>query len=390
MIERKIKANIIEDLRHFPAVAILGPRQVGKTTLAKGMIGKDALYLDLERPSDLAKLQDAETFFALHRNKLICLDEVQLRPDLFPVMRAVIDSDRRPGRFLILGSSSPELLRQSAETLAGRLAYNHVTPFTADEILSEQSAKQASWSKRLWRGGFPESYLAKTDEISFRWRESYIQTLLERDLRQHFGIDISPQKMRRLWLMCAHLNGQVLNYSKLGGSLDQSHPTVKSHLDILESTFMVRRLLPFEVNLKKRLVKSPKLYMRDSGVLTALLDLRDFDQLYSHPSYGSCWESYAVENILETIKPKGLYGFFRTHQGDEVDLVVQIGSKRIGFECKASSSPSLSPQSYAAMSMLGLHKFFIVVPDGDTYPIEKGRIIVAPLPGITKLVAGNL
>jgi predicted AAA+ superfamily ATPase len=387
MFERSVKFNIIRDLESFPAVAILGPRQVGKTTLAKTLLGNGAIYLDLERPSDLSKLQDAETFFELHQSKMICLDEVQLRPDLFPIMRAVIDADRRPGRFLILGSSSPELLKQSAETLAGRLAYHHVTPLLADEIVIQQTKTESIWSKRLWRGGFPESYLAPSDEVSYRWRESYIQTFLERDLRVHFGIDVSPQKMRRLWLMCAHSNGQVLNYSKLGSSLDQTHPTIKSHIDVLESTFMVRRLLPFEVNLKKRLVKSPKLYVRDSGILSTLLDLQDFDQLYSHPAYGSCWESYAIENILATIKPKGMFGFFRTHQGDELDLVMKIGTKKIGFECKASSSPSISPQNHTAMQLLGLHKLYVVVPDGDVYPIEKDKVIVTPLPGIAKLVA---
>ncbi len=390
MLDRHVKSNIIRDLESFPAVAILGPRQVGKTTLAKQLLGERSLYLDLERPSDLSKLQDAETFFGLHRDKLICLDEVQLRPDLFPLMRSVIDSDRRPGRFLILGSSSPELLRQSAETLAGRLAYSFVTPFTNDEILKGQSESQSAWPKRLWRGGFPDSYLASRDDVSFRWRESYIQTFLERDLRQQFGIDISPQKMRRLWLMCAHLNGQVLNYSKLGGSLDQSHPTVKSHIDILESTFMVRRLLPYEVNLKKRLVKSPKMFVRDSGILAALLDMQNFDQLYNHPAYGSCWESHVIENILETMQPKGMFGFFRTHQGEELDLVINVGSSKVGFECKASSNPSLSVQNYAAMEMLGLQKLFVVVPDGDSYPIERDRVIVTPLPGIAKTVEAHL
>jgi len=379
MIGRAAKQTIIQDLKHFPAVAVLGPRQVGKTTLAKSIIstGSDSLYLDLERPSDLAKLQDAETFLNLHQDKLICIDEVQLRPELFPLLRALIDEYKKPGRFLVLGSSSPDLLRQSSETLAGRLSCVYVTPFHLRELQQVDKAL-IDWSAFLWRGGFPDSYLATTDQQSFRWRESYIQTFVERDLRQ-FGIDLNPQHMRRLWLMCAHIHGQVINYSKLGQSLNLTHPTIKRHIDIFESTFMMRRLAPFEANTKKRLVKSPKLYIRDSGILTALLDLDTFDRLYAHPVYGSCWEGFAVENILTMLQPRGLYGFFRTHGGDEIDLVMEYKNKRLGFEFKASASPKLSDRSKAAAELLKLDKLFLVIPTGTAYPVAGDQVWVTPL-----------
>ena len=344
LIEREVRQTVIDDLEQFPAVAILGPRQAGKTTLAKSVTASrpDTVYLDLERHSHLSRLQDAETFLSLHQDKLVCIDEVQLRPDLFPLLRALIDDHRRPGRFLILGSSSPELLRQSSETLAGRLSYVYITPFHRRELVrTEKTLKD--WRELLWRGGFPNSYLATTDARSFRWRESYIQGFVERDLRL-FGVDLTPQYMRRLWLMCCHLHGQIVNYSALGQSLDRTHPTLKRHIDILEATFMMRRLPPFAVNTKKRLVKSPKLYVRDSGLLTYLLDLDSFDKLYGHPVYGACWEGFALENVLTVLQPRGMYGFFRTRIGEEIDLVIERGGKRLGFEFKTSSSPS-SPRA---------------------------------------------
>ena len=383
IISRQMEATIASDLKYFPVVAILGPRQSGKTTLAKAIIAdrRDTLYLDLERPSDLAKLQDAETFLSMHQDKLICIDEVQLRPELFPLLRALVDERRSPGRFLVLGSSSPELLRQSSETLAGRLSYIYVTPFTLPELLDSeiQNCNQNPDTYQfLWRGGFPDSYLAANDEQSFRWRENYIQTFIERDLRQ-FGIDLNPQRMRRLWLMCAHMHGQVMNYSKLGQSMDMTHPTIKRHIDILEATFMMRRLPPFAVNTKKRLVKSPKLYIRDSGILTSMLELVSFDRLYSHPIYGACWEGFVIETLLAILQPKGLYGFFRTHGGDEIDLIVEHRGKRLGFECKTSSSSKPNKRNFAAAETAGLDKLFTIVPKGTSYPIDGDNAWIVPL-----------
>ena len=379
LVERQVSQTVADDLEHFPAVAILGPRQAGKTTLAKSVIASypNALYLDLERHSHLARLQDAEAFLSLHRDRLVCIDEVQLRPDLFPLLRALIDDHPKPGRFLILGSSSPDLLRQSSETLAGRLSYVYITPFLQRELLrAEEQPKD--WRTMLWRGGFPRSYLAATDARSFRWRESYIQGFVERDLRR-FGVELNPPYMRRLWLMCCHLHGQMVNYSALGQSLDVTHPTLKRHIDVFEAAFMMRRLLPFAVNTKKRLVKSPKLYIRDSGLLTCLLELDSFDKLYGHPAYGACWEGFAVENILSALQPRGMYGFFRTRTGDEIDLVVERRGKRLGFEFKTSSSPRLTNGNKTAAGILELDKLLIVVPQGSAYPIEADRVWVTPL-----------
>ena len=379
LIPRDITQTVIDDLEHFPAVAILGPRQAGKTTLAKSVTQArpDTLYLDLERHSHLAQLQDAETFLSLHRDKLVCIDEVQLRPDLFPLLRSLIDDHPKPGRYLILGSSAPDLLRQSSETLAGRLAYVYITPFQQCELLR---AKQNSndWRCMLWRGGFPKSYLAPTDGRSFRWRENYIQSFVERDLRQ-FGVELNPQYMRRLWLMCCHMHGQIINYSGIGQSLDVTHPTLKRHIDVFEATFMMRRLPPFLVNTKKRLVKSPKLYIRDSGLLTCLLDLGSFDKLYGHPAYGPCWEGFGVENILNMLQPRGIFGYFRTRTGQEIDLVMEHQGKRLGFEFKTSSDPRLSAGNKAAADILGLDKLFIVVPQGHAYPVDGDQVWVSPL-----------
>jgi predicted AAA+ superfamily ATPase len=360
---------------------------LSRQRLAKAIISKfpNTVYLDLERPSDLNKLQDAETFLLINKDKLVCIDEIQLRPDLFSVLRSIIDLDRRNGRFLLLGSSAPELLRQSSQSLAGRISYHEVSSLLWNEVSTSDSFHSDSWMQYLLRGGFPESYLADNDERSSRWRESYIKTFLERDLRQ-FGVEVSPQKIRRLWLMCAHLNGQTLNYSKLGQSLDQTHPTIKAHLDILESMFMIRRLPVYEVNLKKRLVKSPKLFFRDSGVLTSLLEIDHFEDLFSHPTYGSAWEGCAIENILQRYKPKGMFGFFRTHGGEEIDLVLNVKDRLIGFEFKTSSTPKLSKENIAAKELLNLQKLFVVVPSGDSYPIKGEDIWVSTLSNLPEIL----
>ena len=339
-IERTVTRAVIDDLEHLPAVAILGPRQAGKTTLAKSVIVSypNALYLDLERPSHLSRLQDAEAFLAFHYDKLVCIDEVQLRPDLFPLLRALIDDDPRPGRFLILGSSSPDLLRQSSETLAGRLSHVYITPFLQRELLQAEWQPE-DWRAMLWRGGFPRSFLASTDARSLRWRESYIQAFVERDLRR-FGVELNPQHMRRL--------------------------------------------PPFAVNTKKRLVKSPKLYVRDSGLLTSLLELDSFEKLYGHPAYGACWEGFAVENILSMLQPQGMYGFFRTRAGEGIDLVVESQGRRLGFEFRTSSSLRLTRGNRTAAAILDLDRLFVVVPQGNAYPIEGDRVWVAPLEEIDR------
>ena len=259
MIKRKISIEVRQSLEHFPAVAILGPRQSGKSTLAKSIMAEyeNSLYLDLENPSDVAKLANPLLFFNANSECLICLDEIQRMPEIFPLLRSVIDESSRNSQFLLLGSASPDLLKQSSESLAGRISYKELTPFLFDEI------RNAYQLKRYWvRGGFPRSFLAANDEISFEWLDSFIKTFLERDIPQ-LGFNMPANNIRRLWIMCAHLNGEVLNASKISESLGVSSVTVKKYLDILSDTYMIRLLKPFESNTKKRIVKSPKIYIRD-------------------------------------------------------------------------------------------------------------------------------
>lgn len=386
IIQRTEKTKILQNLSFYPAVALLGPRQAGKTTLAKQLgEGKDWVYLDLERPSDLAKLEDAESYLQMHRTKLVCLDEVQRRPDIFNLLRSLIDEDRRPGRFLLLGSASVELLQQSSESLAGRIAYHQVLPFNWKEIQQVASTAGASiFQRALQRGGFPDSFLAPSDDLSWSWREQFIQTFLERDLAL-LQIRTPATQMRRLWLMCAHFHGQIVNYSKIAGSLDVTHPTVKSYIDTLVSTFMIQLLQPWEVNIKKRLVKSPKIYLRDPGILASLLGLQTFESLYSHPSYGAFWEGYAIENIIQHLgirEPS--FGFYRTHTGEEIDLVCQYNGKTLGFEFKTGSQPKLAEHTRNTLDEIGIDEFYVVVPDRETYPILSGRGKVISLDNVLK------
>lgn len=381
MIDRKIKPSINNSLSYFPVTALLGPRQVGKTTLAKA-ICKDqdraTVYLDLERPSDLAKLDDAETYLSLHKDKLVCLDEIQRKPDLFPLLRSLVDESRRPGQFLVLGSASPELLRQSSETLAGRISYIHVQPFSFDEMKAARGAEPL-FQRALWRGGFPDSFLAPSDQLSASWRDNFITTFLERDLAQ-MGINVSSHEMRRLWLMCAHSHGQLANYSKLGQSLDMTHPTVKKHIDHLCATFMLRLLMPCEANTKKRLVKAPKVYVQDAGIFCSLMEIGGFDDLYSHPAYGSVWEGFAINSILTKYPEAKQHGFFRTHSGDEIDLLMKIKGKMFAFEFKVGSATKVSEKLIAYLDILGCEKLYVIVPDlKEAYPVLKGRATVISL-----------
>ena len=278
-IERLLTETLRWSLANFSVTALLGPRQCGKSTLARHVVEdyEDAVFIDLEKPSDLRKLEDAEFFFHTQKEKLLCIDEVQRRPELFPLLRVVVDEDRRPGKFLILGSASPDLIRHGSETLAGRIHFLELTPFTYDELVVADRLKYQD-PARIWvRGGFPESVLAVNENVSLTWRQDFIRTFLERDIPQ-FGFSIPATTMRRFWVMLAHFHGQVFNASKLGQSLGVTHPTIRKYLDIMEQTYMVRILLPLAANLKKRLVKSPKIYIRDSGILHALLEIRDIEE----------------------------------------------------------------------------------------------------------------
>jgi len=359
-IQRKIEATILKALKNNPVVALIGPRQSGKSTLVKHIIegNKNSIYLDLERPSDLQKLEDPEWFFTTQKGKLICLDEIQRKPELFPVIRSLSDEWNANGSFLILGSASRELLQQSSESLAGRITYKKLMPFLWDEIKDFDSLE-----KYFAHGGFPRSVLAQDSETSYEWRNNFISTFLERDLLQWRGV--TPVTMQRLWKMLAHLNSQTADYSKLAKSLGVSAVTVKNYIDLLESTFMVNVIPPYFSNLGKRLVKAPKIYITDSGITSTLLELHNFEEMAGHPSFGSIWEQIVLSNMKELF-PEASFYFYRTSNGAEVDFVMKIKELVFTIECKASVAPKLSKgHFYACQDIHPSHSFVAA-------PIKKG------------------
>lgn len=370
-IHRIESGKIKKYLENFPAVALLGPRQCGKSTLASHLL-KDypgAIFLDLENPEDRMKLSDPGLFFQLHAGKLICLDEIQRIPELFPILRSVIDKNNMNGQFLILGSASRDLLHQSSESLAGRLVYQELTPFQFIE-----TEKESLFGFQL-RGGFPRSLLASDDEISFQWRRSFISTFLERDLAL-LGFGYPPETMRKLWIMCAHQQGQLSNLSRLGQSLGVSHTSVRCYLDLLKDTYMLRILQPFDANTGKRVVKTPKVYLRDTGILHALLNIRRLEDLLGHPVFGASWETMVIEQLLA--RWEGDFGFYRTPAGSEIDLVLEKNEKLIAIECKASTAPNVGRGFYTALEDLQIDQAIIVAPVADKYPLKKG-VFVMPL-----------
>ena len=370
-IHRIESGKIRKYLDNFPAVALLGPRQCGKSTLANHLLNDypGAIFLDLENPEDRMKLSDPGLFFQLHAGKLICLDEIQRIPELFPILRSVIDKNNINGQFLILGSASRDLLHQSSESLAGRLVYQELTPFQFIEM------EKVSLFEFQLRGGFPRSLLASDDEISFQWRRSFISTFLERDLAL-LGFGYPPETMRKLWIMCAHQQGQLSNLSRLGQSLGVSHTSVRSYLDLLRDTYMLRILQPFHANTGKRVVRTPKVYLRDSGILHALLNIRKLEDLLGHPVFGASWETMVIEQLLA--RWEGDFGFYRTPAGAEIDLVLEKNGKLIAIECKASTAPNVGRGFYTALEDLQIDQAIIVAPVADKYPLKKG-VFVMPL-----------
>lgn len=362
---RLLTKVVLQSLNQFPVVGLMGCRQVGKTTLAKMLQGKlerPTVYLDLELPSDQDKLLEPEIYLLSHKDKTIIIDEIQRMPELFPVLRALVDKDRRPGRFLILGSASPEMIRRSSETLAGRIVYHELTGFLLPEVDYDV--------QKLWlRGGLPESFLADTDEASFLWREAFVRTYLERDIPK-LGLRVSSVSLRRVWMFLAHLHGRLWNASQVANSLGVSPPTARHYLDILEETFVVRQLPPFHPNIKKRLIKSPKIYLRDSGLLHCLLRIKDLEDLYGHPTLGPSWEGFIIEQIAG-ILPEGtpMY-FYRTAAGAEIDLVV-LDSKNhpLAVEVKYSLSPRPQKGFWSGLEDLKCKKAFVVYPGNEFYPI---------------------
>ncbi len=388
MLTRRIQPEIESSLSRFPAVALLGPRQAGKTTLARTIASGrgDSLYIDLERPSDLARLTDPELFLARHSGRLVVLDEVQRLPELFTVLRSLIDADRRPGRFLLLGSASPHLLRQASESLAGRIAFHELAPFDVSEIRPDATALSELWL----RGGYPLSWLAESDAASFAWRESFILTHLERDIPA-FGIRVPGTTLRRFWQMLAHVHGQTWNASRLASGFGVSAPAVQHYLDILEATFMVRRLPPLTANLGKRLVKSPKVYLRDSGLLHALLGIQTLDELYGHPIVGASWEGWVLEQLVQLLPSTWQLSFYRTAAGAEIDVVAQRAGRRLGFEIKFSSAPRVTRGFWTAMDDLGLERAFIIAPVEMGYPVaDNVEVVPAILLGDSQWKAANL
>ncbi len=368
-IERSISDDLRSDLVLFPAVALIGPRQCGKSRLAERIAKEypDSIRLDLENPRDRAKLFDPQLYLESNAARLVCIDEIQLMPEIFPILRTEIDRDRRPGRFLILGSASRSLLNKSAESLAGRIGYRELTPFLPTEYLP---GSPPSLLEALSRGGFPESALAVSSPASLRWREAFIKSLSERDLPM-LGSRVPSIAMERFLTMCAHLQGQILNAAKLGASLDLTGSAIRSRLEFLQEALLVRLLPPWAGNLKKRLVKSPKLYIRDSGLCHALLGIGTVDELLGHPTFGSSWEGLCVEALCSSF-PDWRASFYRSSGGAELDLVLERGSRSFAFEFKASSSPTMTKGGFSAIADLKPEHAFLVGMIDGSYPIAPG------------------
>lgn len=377
-VRRVLERDLATSVGESPVVAVLGPRQCGKSTLIRHLAEKrkNSAFLDLERPSDLAKLTDPEFYLSRLRGRLVCIDEIQSRPDLFPVLRALCDENRRAGQFMISGSASHDLIQRSSESLAGRIAYSRLTPFLYSEL------GKVGLERYLLRGGFPPSYGAKDDAAAFRWLDNFIRTFLERDLR--FWRNVPPATMQRLWKMLAHCNGQTMNYARLGASLGVADTTVRGYVDLLRDTFMVEQIPPYVSNLKKRLVKSPKVYLSDSGITNALLGLTSFEELYSHPAYGACWEQVVLANI-RGLRPSAEIFFYRDSNGNEVDFVVKSGSRVVAVECKCSSAPSVSSGTYTALDDVRPAKTFVVAPVREGYALNE-RIDVVGLADLGKVL----
>ncbi len=371
-IKRHIEDKIQNALKRAPAVAILGPRQCGKSTTAKMLLEHiPSIYLDLQDRIDRNKIVEPELFFDRYRKKLICLDEIQLLPDFFSVLRSEIDKDRRAGRFLILGSASRDLIKQSTESLAGRIAYIDLTPFLVKEV------SDIIMPSDLWlRGGFPESAIAHDDMDSFDWRIDFIRTFMERDI-PNLGFSIPIPVIERLWLLLAHYHGQTVNYSKLAEAADLSIPTLKKYLAVLEQTYMIRLLPPAETNLKKRLIKSPKIYLRDSGILHALLEIETYDYLLANPVAGASWEGFVIENIISQYD-RWRPSFLRTSNGAEIDLILERSGQSHLFECKLSKAPRPSRGFYELLDSIKPQSSWIIAPVDEPYEIKKGIFVCPP------------
>lgn len=376
MIKREKLVNRISDaLDRSRVVALIGPRQCGKTTIARQFVSAKSInYFDLEDPQALARL-DQPMIVLQDLTGTIVIDEIQRRPELFPVLRVLADRDPNHAKFLILGSASPELLRQTSESLAGRISIVEMTGFNIDEVGSnEQNA--------LWRrGGFPLSFTAENEDLSFDWRNDFISTFLERDIPQ-FGIGIPSTTLRRFWVMLAHYHGQIWNKAEVARATQVSERSVGRYIDLLQDLFMVRLLQPWFSNLGKRLVRSPKLYFRDTGLLHTLLGIRTELDLYNHPRSGASWEGFALEEVIKAVKPDEAF-FWAKHSGAELDLLIIKDGKRIGVECKRLDAPRITPSMQAAMEELDLQHLWVIYPGRIAYQLSK-YIDVLPLSALAE------
>ncbi len=377
---QKILEELKKALSRTPVTALLGPRQCGKTTLSKELNKTlSGTFFDLENPRDVNRLQNP--MLTLEREQgFVIIDEVQKQPELFETIRVLVDSPENTMKVLLLGSASPHLMKKASESLAGRISFVDLSGFNIEEIGEKHSEK-------LWeRGGFPRSYLAKDTEASFAWRNYFIRTFLERDIPQ-LGINIPAETLRRFWTMVAHYHGQVWNAAEFARSLGNSEAAARNYLDIMSGSYMVRQLPPWFENMKKRQVKSPKIYVRDSGILHTLLSLSSFDDILGHPKLGASWEGFVVEQIFALTDSRDIY-FWATHAGAELDLLLFRHGKRYGFEIKYSDAPKTSKSMRSAVSDIGLEHLYIVCPGRDSYPLDD-KISVLAISDLEKTIAAT-
>lgn len=369
-LDRLLAKVLKQRLKTSPAIAILGPRQVGKTTLSK-YLNKDFIYLDMENPRDIAKLQDPYSYLESLASSTVIIDEVQLMPELFTILRPLIDAKRTPGRFILLGSASPDLVKGVSETLAGRISYHELTPINLTEL-----PQKIDYKEHWFRGGFPDALLSKSNEFSKNWIDDFIKSYVERDLAKMFGVDLAPTLLRNFWSMLAHSNGNLFNAESFGRSLGVSAPTVTRYLDFLEGGYLIRRLQPWFVNAKKRLVKSPKTYIRDTGILHRLLNIPSYEDLFGHPVIGSSWEGYVIEQIYQLKNQHTDLFFYRTQAGAECDLVLVQGVTPIAcIEIKLSNSPSISKGFINCTKDLEPKFKYVITPQSDTYKAANEVIV---------------
>ncbi len=376
MIKRILQQKVVRDLEWSPVVGIIGPRQVGKTTLVKSLeINnlKPFLYLDLELQEDLYKLRDAQSYLEQHQEKCIIIDEIQIKPELFALLRALTDKKREPARFIVLGSASPSIIKQKTETLAGRISYHELTPFSLGEV-KDVVKQEEHWLK----GGFPNALLASNMMFTRKWLNDFIETFIFRDI-VNLGFQIPSNVLKNMLSMIAHFHGNLMNTSSLSNSLGISHPTTQKYIDLLEGSFLIRRLMPYHINIGKRLTKSPKIYFRDSGLLHSLMRIADLDSLYGNPVVGASWEGYVIEQIIREAPEFSEFYFYRTSNGAELDLfMISPSGRKIGFEIKFSITPIISKGFYISCEDLNIEKAYVITPRGERY-VRNDNLVICPL-----------